>query len=310
MRIRITHATTYTYASPVRAMTQMLRVTPRPHDGQQVIAWRLTADADVRLRWSEDAFGNIVHCLSIERPVERLCVTVTGEIATVDSAGVVGGAIERLPAPIYRRATERTRADSALTDFARNADPGTEAGDLARAHALMGAVADAVGFEVGATGVATCAADALRLGRGVCQDLAHVFIAAARARGLPARYVSGHLLRADGVEQQDAAHAWAEAHIAGLGWVGFDPTNRVCPTDAYVRVAVGLDYSDAAPVKGARDGGGTETMAVALTVAPVRGQVQAQGNGWQSQSQGGQSQSLGGAQGPRAQQAQSQQMVR
>lgn len=303
MRIRITHATSYTYATPVRSILQLLRVTPRPHAGQQVVNWRLNADADVRLRWTEDCFGNIVHCLSTERPVDRLRLTVTGEVATTDSAGVIGGAVERLPRAAYLRHTPRTRADAAIAELARDADPGAAVGELARLHALMGAVARAVSFDVGATDVGTSAADALKLGRGVCQDLAHVFIAAARTLGIPARYVSGHLLRADGAGQV-ASHAWAEADVPGLGWVGFDPTNGVCPTESYVRVAIGLDYLDAAPVRGARDGGGMETMVVELTVAPARepmGQWQAQGG--QAQTMGGMSQSQS-----RTQQTQSQQM--
>jgi transglutaminase-like putative cysteine protease len=100
----------------------------------------------------------------------------------------------------------------------------------------------------------------------VCQDLAHIFLATARRLGVPARYVSGHLVRADGLCEQEAGHAWAVALVPGLGWVGFDPANGICPTDAYVRVAVGLDYLDAAPVRGARQGGGEETMDVRLNV--------------------------------------------
>ena len=301
MRIKIIHATSYTYAIPVRSILQLLRVTPRPHAGQQVVNWRLNADADVRLRWTEDPFGNIVHCLSTERPVDRLTLTVTGEIATTDSAGVVGGAVERMPRAVYLRHTPRTRADDAIADLARAADPGTEAGDLARLHALMGAVAGAVSFDVGATDVGTSAADALKLGRGVCQDLAHVFISAARVLGIPARYVSGHLLRTDGAEQV-ASHAWAEADVPGLGWVGFDPTNGVCPTESYVRIAIGLDYLDAAPVRGARDGGGVETMAVDLKVAPGREPM------GQRQAQGGQVQTMGGMRQSQSHQTQSQQM--
>lgn len=286
MRIRISHTTSYQYEREVRSILQVLRVTPRPHEGQQVVNWRLDADADVRLRWTEDAFGNIVHSLSTERPVSALAVTVSGEIATTDTAGVVRGAIERLPEEVYLRSTPRTAASPDLAAFARAADSGADAGDLARLHALLTAVRGAVGFEINATDVGTSASEAFALGRGVCQDLAHVFIAAARTIGLPARYVSGHLLRDDGVELQDAAHAWAEAAVPGLGWVGFDPANGICPTDAYVRVAVGLDYLDAAPVRGARKGGGVEQLGVLVTVTQAPpGQYQSQSQGSQSQSQ-------------------------
>jgi len=99
----------------------------------------------------------------------------------------------------------------------------------------------------------------------VCQDHAHIFITLARMLGYPARYVSGYLMMNDRVEQ-DATHAWAEAHIAGLGWVGFDVSNAISPDERYVRVATGLDYREAAPISGLLVGAGTEEMAVTLQV--------------------------------------------
>ena len=117
-------------------------------------------------------------------------------------------------------------------------------------------------------------------GHGVCQDFAHVFIAAARHLGHPARYVGGYLFQpalshwqsqgsagqTQSTDAQDAGHAWAEALVPHLGWVGFDPANGISPTDAYVRVAVGLDYLGAAPVRGTRYGGGGESLAVKVIV--------------------------------------------
>jgi transglutaminase-like putative cysteine protease len=286
MRIRINYATRYDYEREARSILQVLRVTPRSCDSQQVIDWRIDADADVRLRWREDAFGNIVHSLSTERPVDQLSLTVSGEVVTTDTSGVVAGSVERLPDEVYLRATDRTRPSEAIVAFARDADPGPEAGELARLHALLLAVHGHVAFETGATDVGTTAADAFALGRGVCQDLTHIFITGARALGIPARYVSGHLMRGEGHEVQDASHAWAEAVVPGLGWVGFDPANGISPTEAYVRVAMGLDYLDAAPVRGARSGGGAERMEVRLKVAPPEAfQSQSQRLGRMSQSQ-------------------------
>ena len=126
-------------------------------------------------------------------------------------------------------------------------------------HALLGRIHGEMTFDTDPTHTATTAAEAFALKRGVCQDLTHIFIAAARHLGVPARYVGGYFHRADGVTQQDAGHAWAEAHVPALGWVAFDPANGICATDAHVRVAVGLDYLGAAPVRGARRGGGTES---------------------------------------------------
>ena len=129
----------------------------------------------------------------------------------------------------------------------------------------MGAVAGRVRYTPGTTGIETSAEEALRLGVGVCQDHSHVFIAGARAMGFPARYVSGYLMMDDRVEQA-ASHAWAEAHVPGLGWVAFDAANGISPDERYVRVATGCDYRDAAPVSGIRLGRAQEQLAVTITV--------------------------------------------
>jgi transglutaminase-like putative cysteine protease len=131
-------------------------------------------------------------------------------------------------------------------------------------------------FDTDPTQTTTTAAEAFKLRRGVCQDITHVFIAAARQIGIPARYIGGHFYRADGVIAQDAGHAWAEAYVEKLGWVGFDPTNGISATDAHVRVAAGLDYLGAAPVRGTRYGGSGETLKVAVHVDQARQQTQSQ----------------------------------
>jgi transglutaminase-like putative cysteine protease len=141
-------------------------------------------------------------------------------------------------------------------------------------HALLTALNREIAFDTDPTHAATTAAEAFSLRRGVCQDITHIFVAAARALGVPARYVGGHFRRADGVTAQDAGHAWAEAYVENLGWIGFDPTNGICITDAHVRVAVGLDYLGAAPVRGTRFGGGGETLTVAVRVDQARQQIQ------------------------------------
>ena len=99
----------------------------------------------------------------------------------------------------------------------------------------------------------------------MCQDHAHIFIGAARALGIPARYVSGYLMMNDRIEQE-AAHAWAEAQVDGLGWVGFDVSNGISPDPRYVRVATGRDYRDAAPVTGISFGAATEDLHVDVAV--------------------------------------------
>ena len=274
MRIKLSHVTTYDYAAPAKSIIQLLRLTPRPHEGQNVVRWRVEIDADAKLHKGEDTLGNITHTAYIPGPVSQLVVSVTGEVETWDTNGIVRASVERFQPEVFLRTTALTDPDEALRAFAEDS-AGALADPLERLHALMGAINQTVAFDTGPTGTATTAAQALGLGRGVCQDLTHIFVGASRVLGSPARYVSGHLVRDDGVADQEAGHAWAEAFVPSLGWVGFDPTNDLCPTDAYIRVAIGLDYLDAAPVRGSRSGGGSERMDVKLNVAHANRQIQA-----------------------------------
>jgi transglutaminase-like putative cysteine protease len=274
MRLRISHATTYHYDTPPSGVTQLLRKTPRNHDGQYVIDWRLDLSQDCLLHQHEDAFGNITHSFTADGPFSELTVAVEGEVDTQDTHGVVRGAVERFPPGLYLRETPLTQADQAIAEFAEAARAETGKDTLTLMHALLTALNREIAFDTDPTHVATTAAEAFALRRGVCQDLTHIFIAAARRLNVPARYVGGHLYRADGVTQQEAGHAWAEIHVDNLGWVGFDATNGVCTTEAHVRVAIGLDYLGAAPVRGTRFGGGGETLNVAVHVDQASRQSQ------------------------------------
>jgi transglutaminase-like putative cysteine protease len=271
MRIRISHMTSYQYATPTHGVIQTLRLTPRNHDGQFVADWRIDVSEDCRLDVHEDAFGTITHTFSADGPFGELRVHVEGEVDVQDTAGIVRGAVERFPPSLFLRATSLTTADEAIVDFARTARTGDT---LATLHALLANVHGGMTFDTDPTNSGTTAAEAFALKRGVCQDLTHVFIAAARHLDIAARYVGGYFRRSDGVVDQEAGHAWAEAHVPGVGWVAFDPANGICATESHVRVAVGLDYLGAAPVRGTRYGGGTESMAVTVHVDQAARQVQ------------------------------------
>jgi transglutaminase-like putative cysteine protease len=275
MRIRVAHETIYRYDLPAKSVIQTLRLTPRSHHGQHVIQWRIDIDQDVKLTEIEDAFGNIGHVFSAVGSIESLSVAVEGEVETHDQAGVLRGVIERFPPSLYLRETPLSAPDAALRAFAQDAAPGS-ASTLSVCHGLMGAIHEAMAFDTDPTHAATTAAEAFALRRGVCQDLTHVFLACARERRIPARYVSGHMHRADGVVAQSAGHAWAEAYIEDLGWIGFDCANDVCPTDAHIRIATGLDYLGAAPVRGARYGGEGERLDVRIEVSEKLARRQAQ----------------------------------
>lgn len=269
MRIRIAHDTTYTYREPVHSAVQVLRLTPRSTDAQFVRRWRVTIDADVRLDRSEDAYGNVTHLAFIDGPFDALRIMVEGEVDTTDDGGFVRGSVERVTERLFLRETALTAPVPEIRDLARDAIA-AEGGDrLAGLHRINDTLHKIMDFRIGATTSATNAGAAFMSKAGVCQDFAHIFIAAARSVGLPARYVSGYYLRTD-MTEQEAGHAWAEAFVPGLGWIAFDPAQGLCATDRHVRVAIGADGNDAAPIRGARSGGQHEALAVAISVAQGR----------------------------------------
>jgi len=291
MRLGVNYLTGYRYSSPTASLIQLLRLTPLSCSSQSVLDWRIDVDCDARIREGRDGYGNVTHMLYVDQPVEALKISVTGRVLTEDKAGVVQGLPGDLPAPIFLRHTELTHPDPALHNMAAALvhQGGTS---LEKLHRLNHALFSRLTFEPGSTGAGTSAAAAFAAGRGVCQDFVHIFLAVARSAGLPARYVSGHLYRRGGEARQSAGHAWAEAWVEDLGWVAFDPTNGICADDAYIRVAAGLDYGEAAPVVGRRRGGGSEALTVEVSVREVgarfgqsQSQSQSQGSGSQSQSQ-------------------------
>jgi transglutaminase-like putative cysteine protease len=279
MRLRISHTTTYLYEPPATGVIQILRVTPGSHDGQYVAEWQIDVSTDSRLDVHQDAFGNVAHVLT-HGPLADLTITVGGLIETHDTGGVLKGTDERFPPGLFLRTTSLTEVNPAMANFAHELRAESEHDALGFLHTLMTQINEHMTFDEDPTNSGTSAVEAFTLKRGVCQDYAHIFIACARAAGVPARFVSGHFLRSDGMVNQEAGHAWAEAYVPDLGWIGFDPANCICTTDAHARVAIGLDYLGAAPVRGTRYGGGAETLRVAVKVDRAGRPGQ-----WQSQSQ-------------------------
>ncbi len=271
MRISVRHRTLYRYDRPIDYSIQLLRMCPREHEGQSVLAWDIRVPGRKEpLPVSEDGFGNIVHVYTVNRAHAQTAVEIEGEVETSNTHGVVRGSDERLPPAFYLRPTSLTGSDAAVRDLAETAAAG-KAKPLDRLHALMDAVRERVAYKVGASDTSTTAAEALARGEGVCQDHAHLLIAAAQSLGYPARYVSGYLWAGDSEQPYEASHAWAEAYVEDLGWVGFDPANGVSPSEVYVRTAVGLDYQSAAPARGLRRGLAAEDLAVEVQIAAGAG---------------------------------------
>jgi transglutaminase-like putative cysteine protease len=278
MRTKLRHRIQFSFSDPARNLIQTLRLTPRSHEGQRISNWRIEVEPDCLLKAGEDHFGNITHTLSIQGPVSGIRILAQGQISTYDAVGLVRGSAERLPPDIFLRSTPATAQTSHLRAFATEACAGT--GDpIARLHDLMGAIH----ASAHASGEAPLASpEDSSDGTGKPEQLAHTMIACARLQGWPARCVTGFLVPDEGDSRR---HAWAEILVEGLGWVGFDPLNDVCPQDCHVRTAIGLDATDAAAVRGTRLDGMSDSVEVTRLIgradaadAPRTSQRQTSGN--------------------------------
>jgi transglutaminase-like putative cysteine protease len=263
MLLTVDHVTRYRYDHPVRGVVQSHRLMPSRFDGQKVIDWQVTVAGGVAGGAFRDGAGDWVQGWTVAGPVSEIEVRVTGTVETTDLAGVLKGHRETAPPEAYLRATAATEADAALVELSELVTGAENL--LAGCHALAAAISEAIAYVPGSTTADTTAAQALAQGEGVCQDHAHALIAAARAAAVPARYVSGYLQAGTGVSDE-AAHAWAELYVAGIGWIGFDPANRCCPDARYIRLGSGLDAETAAPIRGTSRGGGAESLAVTVAV--------------------------------------------
>ena len=270
MRIAITHSTTYRTEGAARAI-QALRLTPPSGRSQTVLAWHIRVSGTGTPMRYTDAFGNIVDLAASHGPVTDVRIVAEGVVETADTAGVVGPTGEAMVPAVCLRFTPLTEADDAIRSFAGNCRRDST---LSTLHAILDLLHEQVAYDTSATTSDTTARAAFSARRGVCQDHAHIFLAAARSLDIPARYVTGYLLT-DGGEAV-AHHAWAEALSPELGWVGFDAANGQCPTERYVRLAIGLDALEAAPIRGIRLGGAAESLHVDVSVQESQSQSQKQ----------------------------------
>lgn len=264
MRLRIDHTTRYDFGQPVAHGLQRLRLTPKCTQGQKVLDWQMElTGAQVEIEY-DDHNHNRTTLISLQPGVSAVEVRCHGLVATADNHGVIGQHSGHMPLWAFLAQTARTRPGPRVRAIMAQIDaPRSDA--LAQLHRLSALVLENIRYAPGETEVHTSGEEAAALGMGVCQDHAHVFIGAARALGIPARYVSGYLM-IDGRIEQEAGHAWAEAHVDHLGWVGFDVSNAISPDERYVRVATGCDYAEAAPVTGLSYGAGESLLEVRLAV--------------------------------------------
>jgi transglutaminase-like putative cysteine protease len=288
MLYAVTHTTTYAYADAVSLCHNLVHLRPRAVPWQTCRDSQLIVTPEPRTVTHQlDYFGNPISLFTIQEPHKKLQITATHRIETAPALVPQGARGES-----WEQVRDAVKSDRALLDacqftfdshyIARSAGlldyaaPSFPAG-----RALLDGVADLTGrihqefrYDATATTLATPLADVLAHRHGVCQDFAHLAIGCLRSLGLPARYVSGYLQTkaAEGSERlvgADASHAWLSVFCPGAGWVDFDPTNNIAPSDRHLTIAWGRDYDDVSPIKGVILGGGSHTMTIAVDVVAI-----------------------------------------
>jgi len=274
MRLTVRHLTRLAADPPSDRCALRLRLYPSAFDGQAVKNWSVRVNGAAVPPLLTTGFGDREAIWTCDGAGEGIEIIAEGEVETRDAAGFVKGLKESARPGVYLRETPLTAADEKVQALARSIEG---SGALDRMHALCRAVNEAIRLKpadpkAGADG--RTAAQVMKAGEGAAGDHAHLFLSAARLLNTPARYVTGYLLapEAKGAE----LHAWAEAYVPELGWVGFDPAYRLCPTDAYVRLASGLDSADASPIRANVFGRSADTAAASVDIAESVPQSQSQ----------------------------------
>ncbi len=269
MLLEVSHVTRYTYAGPISETQMEVRLRPFEEVGQRLRSFELRVRPESPLRPYVDAFGNTVHAFNHVPPHDLVEITshIVVETAARTSPPGDGETPEdflyyRPPVvdvPILRRFAGRFRPEDVES---------RDAVEQALQELTLG-VRRQVRYLPDSTTVFSAVDEVLRKRSGVCQDFAHLLVAAARSWGVPARYVSGYVYSGSGEPVIGASHAWAEAWVPGRGWVGYDATHPVRTGERHVRVAVGRDYRDAAPTRGVYVGAASAEMEVSVEVRPL-----------------------------------------
>ncbi len=289
MLLEVRHTTRYQYDEPVRESVMEVWMQPQQRPGQRLISFDLELDPAAQLFSYADTFGNAVYHFDIPQPHDRLTILARSAVETEAPAD--------LPDNLDRGEWDRLKSDfvrgehfdflhphgfsgptAALGAFIaqHNLDELRVRDPLSALRDLNNTLYAAFAYEAGVTRADSPIDDVLKAGKGVCQDFAHVMLAICRSWGIPARYVSGYLFtdrKAGDRSDPDATHAWVEAFLPSLRWVGFDPTNNILAAERHVACAVGRDYSDVPPSRGVYKGEAESELAVGVTVRRARSTV-------------------------------------
>jgi len=270
VKLSVVHRTVLAYDEDIADTSMEMRLRPRDESGQRCLSYELRVEPRGPVRSYRDAFGNRVEVYNHRAPHRRVVVEARSVVVTAPPAPFRESAISegeryrllRFDGPVVDSPALRALA-------AELAPPGVTATPELLCD-LAALVHDRFVYEPNVTNVASTSEDLLSLGRGVCQDFAHLWLGLCRARGVSARYISGYIWNGDD-RQEQASHAWGEAFLPGQGWLACDPTNyspesRGCVGEQHVRVAVGRDYRDVPPTRGVFRGAAHETLSVDVRV--------------------------------------------
>jgi transglutaminase-like putative cysteine protease len=290
MHYSIRHVTRFRYSAPVRESVMELRMQPRSEGPQALRSFQIATNPRAQLYAYTDHLGNAVYHFNVLREHMELRIETQAlvEMTPPPPISEIADALEWDRFNRYNLSGEHfdllepskfAHMSAPLAGFMSGRGLETPNGDaLSALKQLNKTIYDAFDYESGVTEVHSPIDDALAAKRGVCQDFAHIMIAVARSWGVPARYVSGYLHnRGKGQDRsgEDATHAWVEAYLPSMGWIGFDPTNDILTAERHIRVAVGRDYSDVPPTRGTYKGGGDgeSELAISVSVQPTQAPI-------------------------------------
>ena len=264
MLLNVEHRTNYFYSEEIRYGVQQIRMRPFLNNQQRTVSWQISINGANEQFNFRDNLGNDVDLYTLSDTTE-LEIISKGKVETFENNGVVGPHLSIIPLWYYKNSTPLTLAGPKIRTIARNWET-RSTNSIETLHSLSAKIRNLVRYELGHTNSTTTAEQAVNIGFGVCQDHTHIFISAARLLGFPARYVSGHLFSSE-AKSISASHAWAEAFVDSIGWIGFDISNGISPDDRYVKLATGFDYNDVAPLSGIRFGSGEEQVATQIMIS-------------------------------------------
>ena len=256
MILEVEYKTSYHFSSEVPMLIQQIKLHPTQCKNQKILKWSIDALEGELSEVFTDALGHKIQNIYINNAPKEQVISAKGIVETKNFHGVVSGLNEKVHPQCFLRQTDLTSPDKKITNLVKIK---SKLDSVDFCHQLNEIVGNSISYESGSTSIDTKATDAISIGKGVCQDFAHILIGLARYYGYPARYVNGFSAHeSNGVSE---THAWVEIYITDLGWVAFDPSKKTCIDEKYIRVGCGFDFTDASMIKGVKcNFNGEETL--------------------------------------------------